>query len=184
MTVSAQESHPFTIHDMLAMDRISDPQVSPDGTRIVFGLRKTDLEANRGRSDLWLIAPDGSGLRQLTSHEASDGNARWSVDGQTIFFLSSRSGSSQVWVLRRTTSTPGLATHCCSFMRSCWGSTVRTAAGEAEIASGGTGTVSWVVTAPSRVDIEHVSAGSGRAPWVTCVRWISLGWLGSTLARS
>ena len=52
---------------MLAMDRISDPQVSPDGKRVAFVLRTTDLEANRGRTDLWLVGADGAGLRQLTS---------------------------------------------------------------------------------------------------------------------
>jgi hypothetical protein len=45
----ADETHPFSVHDMLAMDRISDPQVSPDGQYIVLVLRKTDLEANKGR---------------------------------------------------------------------------------------------------------------------------------------
>ena len=40
---SPDVTHPFSIHDMLAMDRLSDPQVSPDGKRIVFVRRKTDL---------------------------------------------------------------------------------------------------------------------------------------------
>jgi len=44
------QTHPFSIHDMLAMDRISDPQVSPDGKTVVFVVRRTDLEANRGRN--------------------------------------------------------------------------------------------------------------------------------------
>ena len=85
------ETHPFSIHDMLAMERISDPQVSPDGKRIVFALRTTDLEANRGRTDLWLVGIDGSGLKRLTTHPASDFNARWSPGGQSIWFLSTRS---------------------------------------------------------------------------------------------
>jgi dipeptidyl aminopeptidase/acylaminoacyl peptidase len=90
-------THPFSVHDMVAMDRISDPQVSPDGARIVFTLRTTDLEANKGRTDLWLVGTDGDGLRRLTSHPASDGNPRWSSDGDSIWFLSTRSDSSQVW---------------------------------------------------------------------------------------
>ena len=91
------EGHPFSVHDMLAMQRISDPRISPDGRRAVFVLRTTDLEANRGRTDLWLTAVDGSGTRQLTTHEAGDPNPRWSADGVTVWFLSSRSGSTQVW---------------------------------------------------------------------------------------
>lgn len=97
---SPKETHPFSVHDMLAMDRISDPQVSPDGKWIVFNLRKTDLEANRGRVDLWLVGFDGEGLRRLTSHPASDFNPRWSPCGRYLWFLSTRSGSSQVWRIR------------------------------------------------------------------------------------
>ena len=91
------ETHPLTIHDMLAMERISGPQVSPDGDRIAFTLRTTDLEANRGRTDIWLVGLDGSGLRRMTAHEASDFEPRWSPDGEHLYFLSTRSGSSQVW---------------------------------------------------------------------------------------
>jgi len=91
------DTHPFSVHDMLAMDRIGDSQVAPDGRQIVFTLRQTDLEANRGRTDLWLVHIDGSGLRRLTSHPAGDSNPRWVPDGRIIYFLSSRSGSMQVW---------------------------------------------------------------------------------------
>ncbi len=93
----AAESHPLTIHDMLAMDRISDPKASPDGKRIVFVLSRTDLEANKRRTDLWLVGTDGTGLRRLTSHEAGDSSPAWAADGGSVLFLSTRSGSSQVW---------------------------------------------------------------------------------------
>ena len=93
------ETHPFSIQDMLAMDRISGPQVSPDGKSIAFVLRQTDLEANRGRTDLWLVDVDGKSSSRLTSHEASDFNPLWSPDGGSLWFLSTRSGSSQVWLL-------------------------------------------------------------------------------------
>ena len=98
----SEETHPFSVHDMLAMDRISDPQVSPDGKQIVFVLRKTDLDANRGRTDLWLVDLDGKNLRQLTSDPAGDFNPRWSSTGESIWFLSTRSGSSQVWRIKKS----------------------------------------------------------------------------------
>ena len=94
------QTHPFSVHDMLAMDRLSDPQVSPDGKWIVFVLRETDLEANKGRTDLWLVGADGTGLRRLTSHSEGDVNPRWAPDDKAIWFLSTRSGSSQVWRIR------------------------------------------------------------------------------------
>ncbi len=96
---SAADTHPFSVHDMLAMDRISDWQVSPDGNRVVFSVSATDLESNRRRSDLHMAALDGSGVRQLTTNPANDVQPRWTPDGQSIFFLSSRSGSQQVWRL-------------------------------------------------------------------------------------
>ncbi len=95
----ALEKHPFTVHDMLAMDRISDPQLSPSGERVAFVLRTTDLEANKGRLDIWMVNSDGSGLRQMTTSPASDQSPRWDPDGRHLWFLSSRSGSSQVWKL-------------------------------------------------------------------------------------
>jgi dipeptidyl aminopeptidase/acylaminoacyl peptidase len=95
--VFAGESHLLTVHDMLAMDRISDPQASPDGKRIVFVVSRTDLEANKRRTDLWLTGADGTGLRRLTSHEAGDSSPRWTRDGAAVLFLSTRSGSSQIW---------------------------------------------------------------------------------------
>ncbi|HHS12991.1 MAG TPA: S9 family peptidase [bacterium] len=97
---AGKETHPFSVHDMLAMDRISDPQISPDGQNVVFTLRKTDLKANRGRTDLWIVEADGQNLRRLTSHPAGDFNPRWSSCGKYILFLSTRSGSSQVWSIR------------------------------------------------------------------------------------
>ncbi len=93
----AADSHPFTVHDLLAMDRISDPRVSPDGKRVVFTSRVTNLEKNKGANDLWLVNVDGSGPRRLTTHSAGSHDPRWSGDGKSIWFLSSRSESSQVW---------------------------------------------------------------------------------------
>ena len=94
---ASQETHPFNVHDLWEMDRISDPQVSPDGNRIVFGLSRLDIQNNRRRSDLWIVNVDGSELRRLTSHPTGEFNARWAPDGSGVFFLSTRSGTSQVW---------------------------------------------------------------------------------------
>jgi dipeptidyl aminopeptidase/acylaminoacyl peptidase len=95
---AASETHPFSVHDMIAMDRIGDPQVSPGGRTVLFSMSSLDLEHNRRQSSLWSVGMDGTGLRRLTA-AGSAGNARWSPDGASIWFLSSRSGSSQVWRL-------------------------------------------------------------------------------------
>jgi dipeptidyl aminopeptidase/acylaminoacyl peptidase len=97
LAAPAPGTHSFSVDDMLAMQRISEPAVSPDGSRVAFTLRTTDLAANRGRTDLWIVSTDGSDLRRLTTHEANDYQPRWSSDGRSLFFLSTRSGSAQVW---------------------------------------------------------------------------------------
>ncbi|MEO8217621.1 MAG: S9 family peptidase [Acidobacteriota bacterium] len=92
----AKGTHPFSVMDMLAMKRLSDPQLSPDGKWVAFVVRTTDLAANKGVRDVWLVGSDGSGLRQLTTDPANDDTPRWSTDG-SLYFLSARGGSSQVW---------------------------------------------------------------------------------------
>ena len=90
----------FSAQDLVTMDRISDPQPSPDGESIAFVRRQTDMEADRGRTDIWMIDATGDNLRRVTKHEASDSSPRWSADGRSLYFLSSRSDSSQVWQVR------------------------------------------------------------------------------------
>jgi dipeptidyl aminopeptidase/acylaminoacyl peptidase len=90
----------LTIDDMLAMQRVADPVVSPDGKQVAFAVRTTDVDANRGRSDVWLAQADGSSVKQLTTHVENDAEPQWSADGAWLYFTSSRSGSSQVWRIR------------------------------------------------------------------------------------
>ena len=103
-TAPAAEStalQPFTPDDLVRMKRLADPQVSPDGRFVAYVLRETDIEANRGRTDLWLLdlrTPAGA-PRRLTQHVGNDTAPRWARDGSSIYFLSTRSGSSQVWRL-------------------------------------------------------------------------------------
>jgi len=91
----------FTPTDLNTLARVSDPQVSPNNRYVVYVQRETDLEANRGRNDLWMVDLEAKPLkpRRLTQHSANDTNPRWSVDGTSIYFLSTRAGSSQIWRL-------------------------------------------------------------------------------------
>ena len=87
----------MTTRDLVSMDRVSDPQVSPDGRQVAFVLSEVDLDADRRRTDIWLVGVDGGDPLRLTSDPAADFNPRWAPDGAGLYFLSTRSGSSQVW---------------------------------------------------------------------------------------
>ena len=87
--------------DQLAMlERVSDPRLSPDGRRILYNVRTTDWSGNRGVGAIWVIEADGSN-RRLAASDGGAGSARWAPDGNAIYFLSSRGGSSQVWRMDR-----------------------------------------------------------------------------------
>jgi dipeptidyl aminopeptidase/acylaminoacyl peptidase len=98
-TAATPDPRPFDVRDLIEFDRLSEPDVSPDGRQVVFTVSALDLDANRRRSDLWVVATDGSRLRPLTRHADNDTSGTWSPDGKTVYFLSTRSGSSQVWKL-------------------------------------------------------------------------------------
>ncbi|MFP4334677.1 MAG: prolyl oligopeptidase family serine peptidase [Wenzhouxiangella sp.] len=95
----AAHAEPFSADHLVRLDRVGAPLVSPDGTQVVYPVRHTDMAADRGRFDLWLTTIDGQATRRLTTHEANDSAPAWSPDGQSLYFLSARSGSSQVWRL-------------------------------------------------------------------------------------
>jgi len=90
------EKRPYTVDDLVAMQRISDPQPSPDGSRVAFLVKTMDLDANRGRTDIWIANLDGSNVHRLTTDPANDWNPRWRGNDE-IYFLSDRSQPAQVW---------------------------------------------------------------------------------------
>jgi Tol biopolymer transport system component len=72
----------------LTEDWDNNPGWSPDGERIVFTRRNhinwEDLGATDS-FDIYTIAPDGTGLTQLTTSGANDAHAAWSVDGRIMY---------------------------------------------------------------------------------------------------
>lgn len=67
-------------------------EISPDGRTIAF-------DTAEPQEDLFLVRPDGSGLRALTNDPARDRDPRWSPDGSRILFYSDRSGRWEAWIV-------------------------------------------------------------------------------------
>lgn len=83
----------MTPETLLEMGRLSDPQISPDGTRILYGVSYNSIEDNRSCRNLFICETDGSHRIQLTRYAKSVSNARWSLDGSSIFFIQ----DGQIW---------------------------------------------------------------------------------------
>jgi len=73
---AAQAKHPIAYEDLAKVQRISDPQVSPDGKWIAYVLGIVDLEANKTNRHIWVCPLEGGELRQLTRGDGSDTRPR------------------------------------------------------------------------------------------------------------
>ncbi|MGE0760515.1 MAG: prolyl oligopeptidase family serine peptidase [Pirellulaceae bacterium] len=100
-SIDLSRPHPFGVQDLVRLARVGEPRPSPDGRWLVTTLRTWNPDSNKTTTNLWLIATDGSSTRQLTSaQEVADSSPVWSPDSRTVAFVSSRSGSQQIWTIR------------------------------------------------------------------------------------
>ncbi|MHC4514723.1 MAG: alpha/beta hydrolase family protein [Planctomycetota bacterium] len=88
------------------LGRVGDPQLSADGRHLLYTVRTYDLQANKGRTQIFLRDLRKQQAVQITK-ESSNWNPRWSAQGDRVAFLSSRSGSAQIWVMDLKDATPG-----------------------------------------------------------------------------
>src|SRR2546430_13255706 len=89
----------ITFEDYIALKAVSDPQLSPDGRWVAYTVSTPSLEDNRNVSRVWVVEVATGKSRQLTGGPGSDRQPRWSPDGKTLAFISTRDSGAQVWVL-------------------------------------------------------------------------------------
>ena len=91
--ITAQVKSNLELIDIFNYEFVSDPQISPDGTKIVYVRNFKDIMTDKNLSNLWIVNFDGSNNRPLTTGNQNDSNPRWSHDGQKIAFKSNKEDS-------------------------------------------------------------------------------------------
>ena len=91
-------SRKLTALDEFQLQLATDPQISPDGKKIVYVRRFADPMTDHRYSNLWIINADGSDHRAITTGNRSDASPRWSPDGTRIAYLSDADGKQQIYV--------------------------------------------------------------------------------------
>jgi len=86
---------------MWAMGRLGGLQVSPDGKKILYSVQYYSVARNEGNRDVYIVPVDRSTSKRITRTSFSENEATWSPDGSSIYFLSSESGSSQLWQMNK-----------------------------------------------------------------------------------
>jgi dipeptidyl aminopeptidase/acylaminoacyl peptidase len=104
------QKRPFDAETLLRIQRIGDPALSPDGKQVAFTVGTPDLLTNSVPKQIYSVPVTGGVPRQLTREGTDNERPRWSPDSRQIYFISTRGGSSQVWVMDADGSHPSLIT--------------------------------------------------------------------------
>ncbi len=89
IAAGAQERRPMTFDDVMALNNVGSPQISPDGELVVYTVSHASMNDNEIRSEIWLVSSGGGDVRRFTSGN-NDRSPVWSPDGEWIGFISSR----------------------------------------------------------------------------------------------
>src|SRR5260370_39509656 len=93
-----EKARKLTAMDEFNIQTASDPQISPDGKRVIYVRGFADPMTDRRYSNLWIIGADGADHRALTTGNRNDTSPRWSPDGTRIAYLSGEDGRTQIYV--------------------------------------------------------------------------------------
>ena len=90
MAVSGQSKQAMTMIDLLNVPSLSDPQMAPDGSQLLYVLGESDWEKSKQIRHIWRIEADGTNTLRMTGGGVGESSPRWSPDGQWSAFLAKR----------------------------------------------------------------------------------------------
>src|SRR5256885_8295958 len=97
-TPAQDTSRKLAAMDEFQLQLATDPQISPDGKKVVYVRRFADPMTDRRYSNLWIVNADGSDHRPVTTGDRSDASPGWSPDGTRLAYLSDADGKQQIYV--------------------------------------------------------------------------------------
>jgi len=98
-SVLLAQKHPFDVDALLAISRIGEPALSPDGRTIAFTVQTVDIDKNTKPQQIFTVALTGGVPKQITQDGTDNERPKWSPDSRQIFYTSNRDGSKQIWVM-------------------------------------------------------------------------------------
>jgi dipeptidyl aminopeptidase/acylaminoacyl peptidase len=87
----------LTVQDLFNFQLAADPQIAPDGKRVLYVRQFSDVMTDKRHSNLWIVNADGTDHRPVTTGNFNDVSPRWSHDGSQIIYISNRDGGPQVY---------------------------------------------------------------------------------------
>ena len=97
-TAAAAKPAP-TVDQILSLERVASPEISPDGRRVAYTVRATNWDENAYETQIWLADAATGAVRQLTHAKKSSRSPAWSPDGSQLAFISDRSDKNQIYLI-------------------------------------------------------------------------------------
>ena len=94
---AAHSMHPITLDEIVSFREVKEPHRSPDGSRVAFLVTQAFLSCDCYRTALYVVATSPGSVPAKVVEESSLSTIRWTPDGKSITYLSSKSGSQQLW---------------------------------------------------------------------------------------
>ena len=96
LPLNSQDANLLEPMDIFEMEGVSNPQMSPDGSKILYVRSGSDIMTDKRYSNIWIINYDGTDNRPITSGHNGNSQPRWSPDGKQMIYISGASGSGQI----------------------------------------------------------------------------------------